>query len=268
MFLEQRDGRVVEDLCDGQRRLTVLCRPINVRAVVQQQPHRRRGTQRLVNSGVSTFTSARSTSAPLSSNSCAASTWPIWQATYSGVWPLFIAPINVRAFVQQQPRRVDVAKLTGDEQRRPAHHPPDRPQHLLPATTAPRRRVRSGRRGIAASYRTHLPCSTDPCRAEPRSWLPVACRALARLPGSTEELCAFVPSNSWLSARRDAPHARDAKRPCPQTGQCSPPCSESRSAIPGQGGDTKPMALRFALRRKRTKRCPFVGPRRDKAAHP
>ena len=43
---------------------------------------------------------------------------------------------------------------------------------------------------------------------------------------------------------------------------------ESRSAIPGQGGDTKLMALHLLSGGKRTKRCPFVGPRSDKAAHP
>ena len=41
---------------------------------------------------------------------------------------------------------------------------------------------------------------------------------------------------------------------------------ESRSAM-GQGGVATLMAL-HALRRQEAKRCPFVGPRRDKAAHP
>ena len=54
---------------------------------------------------------ARSTSASLSNNSRAASTWPFWQATNSGVPPSFIRAINICSFVQQQPRRVDVAVL-------------------------------------------------------------------------------------------------------------------------------------------------------------
>ena len=41
MLLEERDdGRVAFEFCDGQRRLTALCRPVDLRAFVQQQPRR------------------------------------------------------------------------------------------------------------------------------------------------------------------------------------------------------------------------------------
>jgi len=34
------DGQVIHSFCDGQRRIAALLRPIDLRAVVQQQPRR------------------------------------------------------------------------------------------------------------------------------------------------------------------------------------------------------------------------------------
>ena len=81
-------------------------------------------------SGVQPFLSARLTSASLSSNSRAASTWPLQQATPDRQRrpTVLLRRIDLRAVVQQQSRRVDVALLAGDVQRRPAvlHVPDDR----------------------------------------------------------------------------------------------------------------------------------------------
>ena len=122
-FIQQQPRRVDVALLAGgeQRRLTVLPRPIDLRAFVQQQPRR---VDVAVLAGDeqrrrAVLSSARSTSAPLSSNSRAASTWPFSQAI-AAASSRALRPVDLRAVVQQQPRRVDVALLAGDEQRRPA----------------------------------------------------------------------------------------------------------------------------------------------------
>ena len=71
-------------------------------------------------SGVNPRSAARSTSAPLSSSSRAASTWPFTQAMNSGDHPVLVRPIDLRAVLQQQPQRQRVARaaLAGGVQRR------------------------------------------------------------------------------------------------------------------------------------------------------
>jgi hypothetical protein len=92
MLLEERDdGRVVVAFCDVQRCLTVLRRPIDVRAFVQQKPD---------HFDVTIFTPPTITDAVK--------------------WRLAVLrrPVDIRAVVQQQPRRVDVAVVARPPYRR------------------------------------------------------------------------------------------------------------------------------------------------------
>ena len=132
-----RCGRSADD---EQRRPTLLRRPVDLRAFVQQQPRR-------VDAAFLASTVQRRP-------------------------PFLVRPIDLRAFLQQQPRRVDVAVLAGDKQRR--HTVLRRPIDLrafCPATAAPRRRGRRCRRCTAASCRPASARSTSapsPARAAPR----------------------------------------------------------------------------------------------------
>ena len=104
LLLEQRDdGRAVFAFCgffafcDVQRRLTVLPRLIDISTISQQKPDH--------------FDVTISTS-------------PMITDAKQRRPALPIRPIDLRAFLQQQPRRVDVAILAGDVQRRLALRPP------------------------------------------------------------------------------------------------------------------------------------------------
>ena len=102
-------------------------------------------------SGVSPFFGARSTSAPLSSNSRAAATRPSRQAM-SLVAPT--SPVDLAPFSSNS-RAASTARAAGDEQRRPAVLVRGRPPRRCPAAPAPRRGV--GARRAAASYRSPSP---------------------------------------------------------------------------------------------------------------
>ena len=72
----------------GVRTACRIRRPIDLRSFLQQQPAWMWPTTQVMNSGVAPCFWARSTAAPLSSSSRAASTWPPLQAQ-TAAYPLF-----------------------------------------------------------------------------------------------------------------------------------------------------------------------------------
>ena len=175
-FLQQQPRRVDVALLAGdeQRRRTVLFRPVDLRAVVQQQPRRVDVAVRAgdIQRRPTVLHSPDRPPRLCPAAAAHASTWPFWQAMNSGARPCFVRPVDLRAFLQQQPRRVDLAFLAGDQYSGVAPLSPGRPPRLSPATVAPRRRLRSA--GDEQRRRTVLPRPPDrpprrcPAAAAPR----------------------------------------------------------------------------------------------------
>ena len=207
-----------------------------------------------MDSGIDPSFAARLTSAPFSSNSRAASTWPFRQAMYSGVTPYLFA------------RSTSAPSASSDRAASTSPFWQARYSGVGPCSSGGRFCGVLLAAGFFAAGFFFLGGAAAPDDffllggIAVREWAASAARS-----GTLSEAEPSAPLGSSGDALPRTLVAQD-RTVLERARECS--VDESRSAIPGQGGDTKLMALHMLSGGKRTKRCPLLSTNTHKAAHP